>query len=144
MRLRITVEWRRFPDMSGFGFSVSDIAFAISYCKNLYEVYSKSPHDYKEFCQQVLRVQQILKMTQGLYRNPQLSTEHRSWLNGFDSELVKLTQDLSIFVKKYEGLANGHGRTRDRIRWPQQEVDHFRKRIERSNLELNTFIGLVP
>lgn len=130
--------------MSGFGFSVSDLALAISFCKDLYEVYSKSPHDYKEFCQEVLQVQRLLKMTKGLYRDPRLNTGSRDWLNGFRSDSVKLTRDLSAFVKKYESLANGNGRTRDRIRWSPQEVDRFRKRIEQLNTSLTIFVGLFP
>lgn len=125
------------------GFSVSDIGVAISLLKRLYNTYSKSPNDYKAFCNEVDQLHHTFEMVQDPYKYTHWSTGNRTILATYTSNLEDLLKDLSTFVKKYESLANGGGRTRDRVRWSPQDVDEFRRRILGINTALTTFILLV-
>lgn len=126
-----------------FGFSVGDITTAISIVKHTYERYNRSPNDYKAFSTEVRQVGDNFKKARELRDNNQWSTGDKTTLDRYIIDLATLLEDLSAFAKKYESLANGSGRTRDRIRWPEQEVEQLRKRIVTCNSSLSIFLNFV-
>lgn len=125
------------------GFSVGDITTALSIVQHTYERYNRSPNDYKVFCGEVRQVRDNFKKAQELRKNNQWSTGDKTMLNSHISDLAALSKDLSAFAKKYGSLANGSGRTLDRIRWPEQEVEQLRLRIVTCNSSLSTFLNFV-
>lgn len=125
------------------GFSVSDIASAVSIIKHVYDTYSQSPKDYEVFSGEVRQVRSNFIKAQELSENTQWSSGDRTRLSSYASDLAVLTEDLSTFVERYKSLANGHGRTRDRMRWSPQEVEKFRHRITTLNSSLTIFLNLV-
>ena len=137
-----SVEWRRFPDMS-FGFSVGDIAAAIVTVKDVYEAYKNSPKDYKDFSTVARQLCDVLEKARELCDNTHWSSADKARMNSYIQDLTDISKDLRTIVKKYESLASGSGRTRDRIRWPPQEVIILRQRITSINSLFNTFVSLV-
>ncbi|MCJ1262776.1 hypothetical protein MMC22_002646 [Lobaria immixta] len=125
------------------GFSVGDITTAVSIVKHTYDRYNRSPNGYIIFSREVRQVCDNFKKAQELRDNSQWSTEDKTTLDGYISDIAALSEDLSAFAKKYRGLANGSGRTLDRIRWPEHEVEQLRQHIVTYNSSLSTFLVLI-
>ncbi|MCJ1424591.1 hypothetical protein MMC29_002479 [Sticta canariensis] len=126
-----------------FGFSVGDIATAIVTVKDVYEAYKNSPKDYKDFSTVARQLCDVLEKARELCDNTHWSPGDKEKMNNYIQDLTDLSKDLRAIAKKYESLASGSGRTRDRIRWPPQEVINLRQSITNMNSLFSTFVSLV-
>lgn len=126
-----------------FGFSLSDIAIAISTVKGVYETYKNSPKDYKEFSTDARRLRDVLEKAQELCGNTCWRPQDKTGFENYIQDLTALSKELLTIVRDYESLASGSGRTRDRIRWSPQKVEDLRQRITRINSSFNIFVSLV-
>lgn len=126
-----------------FGFSLSDLAIAISILDDVYDRYKKSHRDYREFSREVDQVRENLEWAQEICQDTHWSTVQQKRIEGVTSDLAALVEDLSTFLKTYESLENGSGRTRDRLRYPLRKVEKFREHIMRSNVALSVSLNLI-
>ncbi len=122
-----------------FGFSVGDFVAVGNLCWTVYKRCKDSSGNYKELSNEVGALHNVIKETEELLSQQQLSPEQKSKLDLSRSGCEGILQDLDKLLAKYEGLGTKSQRTFDRMGFGMQNMNSIRTRLISNVTLLDTF-----
>ncbi len=103
-----------------FGYSVTDFVTAITVCWNIYKKCKLASGEFKEVAAEVSCLHSVLKETEEVLSERNLSYEQNTKLNPLKDGIMAVLKELELRLDKYESLGTQSKRTLDRMGWAME------------------------
>ena len=122
-----------------FGFSVGDFMTLSQLCWTVYKKCKESLESYKELVCEVGALHNVIKETEELLSQQQLSVEQSVKLKMSIRGCQEVLQDLIQLLAKYDSLGTKAQRTFDRIGFATKDMPGIRSRLISNVMLLDAF-----
>ena len=122
-----------------FGFSVSDFLAVGQLSWKIYKNCKDSPEDYVELSKEVGALYNVIKETEELFSQQDLTPQQESRLLACQEGCEKVLNDLDRLLVKYESLGTKSRRTLDRMGFGTHDMNDIRSRLNLNVSMLDAF-----
>ena len=122
-----------------FGFSVGDFLAVAQLSWKIYKKCKDSPEDYVELSSEVGALHNVMKETEELFSQQDLTPQQANRLLACQQGCEKVLNDLDGLLVKYESLGTKSRRTFDRIGFWTHDMSDIRSRLNVNVSMLDAF-----
>lgn len=122
-----------------FGYGVGDFLVVGQLCWRVYKRCKESPGNYAQLSTEVGALQNVLKETEELLSQQELTTAQQARLATCRQGCEEVLRDLNGILEKYQSLGTKSQRTFDRLGFGTQDVNGIRLRLNLNVSMLDAF-----
>ena len=122
-----------------FGVGIGDIISVSTLAWKLFKSCKDAPGEFKNVASEVVSLHVVLKETEELIAEGNLSTHQATQLQHLTDGCQNVLQDLTGLLKKYQSLGTKSQRTWDRLKWGSEGIANVRTKLISNTTMLSAY-----
>ena len=122
-----------------FGVGIGDVVSISTLAWKLFKSCKDASGDFKNLAGEVVSLHVVLKETEELVAENDLSSRQNSQLQHLADGCQEVLQDLEDLIRKYQSLGTKTQRTWDRMKWGSEGIANLRSRLISNTTMLSAY-----